>query len=769
MQHCIYQYIKRFFRQLCCLALVSALSIQVAYAAGFVVQQIQFKGLQRVPVASARSYLRIKSGEHVASAQYGQIIRRLYATGFFSDVQLSRQGQTLVVTVTERPTLSRVQVLGNKKIPKKQLDKVLNQLQIAAGQTYDSSKVSSLIAGLRAQYFSLGYYDARVTVTAKPLPRRRVALLITVSEGSIARYLGISIIGNHVYSEGQLKSILPIHETGGISFLSHGDEYSQQSMAKATQALQSFYLNHGFVKSQVLASQASMSPARDGVHVTFAVSEGARYHLSGQDFSGKLLGKQKALKNCLISKPGQWFSKQELLDSTQCMQAVYANDGYAFAQVMPMPVIDDVQRTVHITYRVIPGQQIYVRFIHFSGNDQTNSMPLRNVMMVVNEGALYSQGAISESKRRLLGLPYLADVTVEKTPVPGKPNQVDLNYKVKERNAAQLSLQGGYSDVDGFLVSLGMNDPDFLGTGKSFGMQFKKSQYTQQYMASYSNPFVTAWGVSRSFSASYSKYTPQDVNLATYKQNVFSANMGYSVPLTLYSSVNASLGYSYTNLGELAGTPLEVKRFIHQYGDHYNQAVVGLGFSRETLNRAIFPTDGTSLTISGTLNAPLDKSSLSYYNASTQGDWFLPLYKSFVFHSQATFSHGNGFGSTHELPFFANYYAGGLTTVAGFSNNSLGPLDSTGNPIGANTLAVAQFKLIFPNGISASHLRTSIGFTAGNVFNNGIRSNQIRASVGLFVTWLSPFAPIHIGLSVPVIKKPGDDTSIFGFGFSTGL
>lgn len=765
MQH----HFKRLIRRVCCVPLVLILCVSVAHASGFVVQRIQFKGLQGVPVASARSYLPIKVGQRLTSAQYGQIIRQLYATGFFSDVQLSRQGQTLIIKVAERPTLSRVQVVGNKKIPKKQLDKVLNQLQIAAGQTYDSSKVSSLISGLRAQYFSLGYYDARVTVTATPLPRRRVALLINVNEGSLARYLGISIIGNHFYSDWQLKKILPIHVAGGISFLSHGDKYSQQSMAKATQALQDFYLNHGFIKSQVLASQAAMSPARDGVYVTFAVTEGARYRVSRQDFSGTLLGKQKTLQQCLVSKRGQWFSKQDLLDSTKCMQAVYADQGYAFAQVIPTPVIDDVHHTVSVTYRVIPGQQIYVRFIHFSGNDQTNSMPLRNVMMIVNEGALYSQGAISESKRRLLGLPYLADVNVVKTPVPGKPNQIDLDYKVKERNAAQLSLQGGYSDVDGFTVSLGMSDPDFLGTGKSFGVQFKKSQYTQQYMMSYANPFVTAWGVSRSFSLSYSKYTPQDVNMATYKQNVFNASMGYSVPVTLYSSVNASLGYSHTQLGELKATPQEVKDFIHQYGDDYNQGIVGLGFSRETLNRAVFPTDGTSLSVSGTLNAPLDKNSLSYYSANTQADWFLPLYQSFVFHSQAKFSYGNGFGKTHQLPFFANYYAGGLSTVPGFSNNSLGPLDSTGNPIGANTLAIAQFKLIFPNGISATHLRTSIGFVAGNVFNNGIHANQIRASVGLFVTWLSPFAPINIGLSVPVIKKPGDDTSVFGFGFSTGL
>lgn len=734
----------------------------------FIVKNIEVRGLQRIQGATVRSYVPIQPGQNLRSSDSIKIIQALYKTGFFSDVYLQRRGGTLIVNVKERPTLFRVQVKGNSKIPKKQMDKVLKQLSIGSGQIYDSAKVASLVVGLREQYFNLGYYNAHITTVVKDVGRNRVTLTINVEEGKVAKVMAIRIIGNHFFSQRLLLKQLRITTPNALSFITHDDQYSSQKLDADIETLRSYYMNRGFINAQVLSQQVSISPDNSGLSISVAVSEGQRYRFAGVSFSGKLLGMQKQLNSAAQFQSGQWFSRQAVIDTSNAITAIYADKGYAFPQVIPQPRIDKINHTVTVNFNIDPRKRVYIRKIILSGNTETTGISLRNTMQVVNEGSLFSASNVNEAKRRLSTLPYITGVEAAPQPVPGQPDKVDLNYKFKEQSAGKASLSGGYSDVEGFLVSVSVADPNFLGTGNGVNVSFQKSQYSSQYSASYTNPFITTWGVSRSVSLSYSNYTPSAVNLASFDQSTLSTSLGYGIPLSLLTTLNASIGYDYTKLGLASKSPSQIKGFVHKYGDEYHEADLSLGLSRQNVDRYPFPTRGTVSSINGTLSAPLTDKSLFYYKLNAKYMWYQPLYKQFIFEADTTLGYGGGIGSTKELPFFEDYYAGGISTLAGFEANSLGPLDSNGDPLGGNVLTLARLNLIFPNGIS-DRVRTAIGVNAGNVYENEFDPSELRASVGLFVTWLSPFAPIQIGIAYPIVRKSADRVAVFGFNLTTSL
>jgi outer membrane protein insertion porin family len=737
-------------------------------AQAFVVKNIKVIGLQRIEQSTVLSYSTIHPGHNFTTSDGPALINALYATGFFSNIELARQANNLIIYVKERPTLFKVNVVGNKKVPKKQLDGVLKQLSIVAGQIYDSSKVSTLVSGLREQYFNLGYYDARISTSVQDVGKNRVNLTIKVQEGNVAKIRAIRIIGNKTYSQRALLKKLSLSTPNLLSFITDDDQYSKQKLDADIEVLRSFYMNNGFVNMQVVSQQVSISPDHTGLSISIAISEGQRYKFKDVSFSGKTLGLDKQLHAAVQFSAGDWFSRQALINTSDSITAIYADRGYAFPQIVPTPKLDNIHHTVSVNFNIDPQHKFYIRKILLNGNSQTNTIALRNVMSVINEAALYSASIVTEAKRRLSNLPYIMGVKALPKPVPGTKNKVDLDYSFSERNAGKISLSGGYSDVEGMLVSLSVSDPNFMGTGNALNVAFQKSQYANQYSLSYTNPFVNTWGASRTASFSYSDYTPSDVDLSSYGQRTLAMSIGYGIPISQYTSLSSSLGYSWTSLKSRSNSPSQVTNFVKEYGNTYHEADLSVGVSRQNVDRFPFPTNGTTSSLSATLSAPLTDKSLLYYTINNSFSWYQPLYKSFILKTQTTLGYGNGLGSTKSLPFFKNFYAGGISTIAGFASNSLGPKDSNGDAIGGNLLAVGRVNLIFPNGIS-DRVRTAVGFNIGSVYDKTFKVDQTRASVGLFVTWLSPFAPIQLGLAYPIMKKAGDDVSMFGFNLTTSL
>ena len=756
-------FLRSFGAIITCFCLCAVLTAQA-----FVVKNIKILGLQRIQRATVLNYMPIHAGQDFKTTDEAHVINALFGTGFFSNIQLARQANTLLVYVKERPTLFQVNVTGNKKVTKKQINGVLKQLSIQPGDIYDSSKVSSLVSGLREQYFNLGYYDARIIPQVQTISKNRVNLIIKVQEGKIAKIMAIRIIGNKTYTERALLKKISLSTSNVLSFITDDDQYSKQKLDADIETLRSYYMNNGFINAQVLAQQVSIAPDHSGLFISIAISEGQRYKFSGDSFTGKLLGLQHQLYKSVQFSAGEWFSRQKVIDTVNAITALYADRGYAFPVITPQPKVNNINHTVSIVFNINPAMKVYIRRINLLGNNQTSGIALRNVMSVVNEASMYSAALINEAKRRLSNLPYIMNVQATPKPVPNQPNKVDLDYKFTERNAGKISLSGGYSDVEGLLVSLSIADPNFMGTGNALNVAFQKSQYANSYTLSYTNPYVNTWGVGRTLAFNYTNYTPSDVDLSSFGQQTLSTSIGYTIPVSNYTTVNGSIGYNWTRLQITSSSPTQISSYVGKYGNEYHEATLGLGITRQNVDRYPFPTDGTVTSVAGSLSAPITKNSLFYYKLNNQFTWYQPIYKQFIFKLGTTLNYGDGIGYTKSLPFFEDYYAGGISTIAGFDSSSLGPLDSNGDPLGGNLLAIGRMNLIFPNGIS-DRVRTAIGFNIGNVFANRFDASQLRASVGLFVTWLSPFAPIQVGLAYPVIKKPGDKVSVFGFNLTTSL
>lgn len=768
------------------------LAIQSAFANGFVVKQIKIKGLQRVQESTVLSYMPFHIGQTLTRQDSVNILTALYKTGFFSDERLSRQGSTLIVTVKERPTIGLIQIEGNKEFTEKQLLPVLKDLGIAEGASYDSSKVNTIIQGLRDQYNQLGYYAVQVQAEARPEPRNRVALYIHIKEGPIAKIRHITIEGNHAFKTKQLKKEMTLRTTAWwrLSFLSKNDRYSKVQLAKDLEQLRTFYFNHGYLRFQVVDQQTIISPDNKSVDIIVRINEGPVFKVKGWAIQGLdhyPLESQELHKymNPLF-KPGMVFSKQNMLTGAESIRVYLASKGHAFPVINTDPAIDDSTQQVFITYTVSPGPISYVRYIDFTGNTRTVDTALRNRISQM-EGAPYSIVDVEQSKARLAYLPYLQDVTVDTNPVPEKPDQVDLNYHIKEVNAGKASIQGGYSTSDGFIYGASLSEPNLFGTGKYGSLNFNASQFQKSYSFTYANPYYTPYGVSRSVTIFSTITTPStDLNLASYTMDGYGATINYGIPVSLNNRISLGYGYTYIVLHDVNGaeTSPTVVDFVNDHPSPYNQFKLIGGWSYSTLDRALAPTRGFSQSLGAELGVPVVSSSLSYYKITEEMRYFYPLPWGFIFNTDGSIGYGNGYGNVDTLPFYNNFYAGGIETMPGFAPNSLGPLNpnQAGAALGGNVRLLAGVNLILPSFIPK--VRTALTFNAGNVWqtdhvDGGTQPGEInyedfsltnlRLSAGFMLVWYSPMGPLQFSLAEAINPRGTDQVDMFGFSFGASI
>ena len=763
-------------------------------ASDFIVRRLEFQGLQRIDPSTVRNYLPIHEGQLYTPQLGNEIIKNLYQTGFFDDVDLSRKGNTLVVAVKERPTIGLIEIRGNKAIPTKKLKPILKDLGIVDGAPYNSATVKQITEGLEEQYGKLGYRAATVTAQVKPEPRNRVAIYIVVQEGTITKVRYIQIIGNHAFSRHTLLEQFDLTTPSLLTLFNHRDRYSQFKLSKDLQSLTDFYLNHGYLRFHIVSHQEVLTPDHTGVYITIRIAEGPLYHIGGVEIAGDTLGEKQKLFKLITVKKGDPFSRQQILDSNKAIGDSLANRGYAFSQVNAMPSIDDQKHLVYLTFSVTPGRHVYVRRINFFGNQRTNQVVLRREMRQY-EASVYSLSQVEESKRRLKLLPYLSDIKVATQPVPGSNDEVDLNYHVKEVAAGRASVQGGYSDFYGFLYGASISEPNFLGTGKYVSLGFQNSQYYDHYAFSYSNPYYTASGISRSIQVYYSQVHPSPkFNLESYLLDGYGLTVTYGLPISERNSISLGYGFEHTSVSDINASVAapSVLNFINQTSNgasstsaNYNQFNAIASWAYNDLDRAIFPTKGVYTGLAGELGIPVVSSSLAYYTATYVLKYFQPLFSGLILQFSGTVAYGNGYGSDDRLPFFKNFYAGGIGSVPAFSPNSLGPKNTANNngALGGNLETVFGLHLILPTFIS-DKLRTSIVLDAGNVFqdpvypedappqiiqNNAFSFKNLRPSLGAEISWYSPLGPIQVSVAFPLDKRPGDDLQPFQFSFGTSL
>lgn len=749
-----------------------------AWAQAFVVQNIEVDGLQRISPQTVINYLPIKRGQTLSPEKTAAIIRTLYATGFFEHISLSRRGNTLVINVSERPTIGVLKITGNSFIPTDKLTSVMKSLDIAEGRAYNRAVIDRISQSLLNQYYELGRYNARVDVTTTPMGRNRMMVKIDISEGLVAKIQHINIIGNHVFSEKTLQKQLTLTTPGLFTIFTQTDRYSQEKLDESIDNLRNYYLDHGYLKFNVKASQVAITPDRKSIYLTLVIEEGVPYKIKNIDITGDLILPREELQKHIMLKPGDTFSRQAIIDSEKSMTNALGDKGYIFAVISLNPKVDDATREVSLIFDVKPGKRSYVRHIFFTDNTKTNDVVLRREIQQM-ESSVVSTGRLEDSKHHLSMLPFIRNVDMSVVPVEGSPDQVDVNYKVTEDNAAQANFTVGYSQAQGILFGAGVNQKNFLGTGKTVGFNLTRSKVEQFYGLNYTNPYYTPDGISRSLNLSASKVNPGQANAsASYVMNQYDASVLYDIPIGqekhTFNRVQLGYGYENTLVHLQSAVSNQVQTFVNNHGRHFGQVDLIAGVTRDSRDKAIFPTSGALQTLGLNIFAPAGQGSLSFYTAAYNGKLYIPLSRLFIATMKGQVGFGNGFKNVYDFPFYKNFYAGGIDSVHGYETNTLGPRDNFGKPTGGNLVATGSVALIFPNYIS-DNFRTSIFVDGGNVwntFNNrnvgGFASGPLRFSSGIEGDWLTMFGLINVSLAKALNAKHGgaaggDREEIFQF------
>ncbi len=757
-------------------ALLMNLLAAEVHAAAFVVKNIEVDGLQRISSETVTNYLPIKRGQTLRPDKTAAIIKLLYQTGFFEHINLYRRGDTLVVDVVERPTIGQLKITGNSVVPTDKLTSVMKSVDIAEGRVYNRAMLDKIKQGLLNQYYELGRYNARVEVTVTPASRNRVMVKIDISEGLVARVDKINIIGNHAFKQKVLEKQLDLTTPGLLTFFTQTDRYAQEKLESSLEKLRNYYLDHGYVRFAIQSAQVGITPDRKSVYLTIVVDEGAAYHVKGFSVSGTTIVPREKLEKLVTFKAGDVFSRQKILDCEKSMNDVLGQVGYLYAEVNLNPNINDVDKTVFLDFNMRPGKRTYVRHIYFTENSKTNDEVLRREIEQM-ENAVVSTKRLDDSKHKLKLKPFIKEVDMGIVPVPNHDDMVDVNYKITEQSSAEASFSVGYSQLDRVILGAGFNQKNFLGTGKTLGINASRSRFQTTYGINFTDPYYTQDGISRTISLAASKFNPGAANITNgYTSDEYDGSVTYGIPLGQEAGVlnEIDLGYGYqSTLVNLNGSNIsnQVTSFVNDHGRHFQQLDLIAGYSRDGRDKAIFPTRGYIQSLGLNFYLPLATRSLTYYNVAYDSKWYQPLFGNFIATAKGDIAYGSSLnGGAQNYPFFKNYYAGGFNSVQGFLGNSLGPQDSTGLPSGGNFLADASLGIIFPNPIQDT-LRTTAFVDIGNVYNTydnrqfgGTASGPLRSSYGVEADWLTPLGVmIDVSLAAPIRAQTGDKREPFQF------
>lgn len=759
-----------------CCSSVLTWSVAATAANGFIVRDIKVTGLHRISTGTVLNYLPVQVGEEVDSSSTAQIIRALYDTGFFQSVELEREGNTLIVNVVERATIGSVTVTGNKEIPSDKMKELLKQLGLVKGRVYQRSSLERLEKELKQSYNARGKYNARIETNVTQLTENRVAINATVSEGRVSRIKEIKFTGNHDFSSNELMPEMSLSTSNIFTYFTKKDQYSKAAMDASLEALRSFYLDRGYLKFRIVSSQVLLSPDKKDVFINIHLEEGPQYRFSGYSVSGNTILPKEKINSLIQVKKGEVFSRKKVTESISAMGLALGDVGYGFPALNAEPRIDETNKTVFITFMVEPGRHVYVRRINFHGNTKTADYVLRNVIRQ-NEGSLLSLHNIKESERQLRLLGYLKNVNVKTTPVPGANNQVDLDVEIEEAPSAEATASLGYG-TNGPQFSAAFNQHNFMGTGRSVGFGFNASYWGKDYSFNYYNPFYTKTGVGRGFNLYYQTIDPKHLrDISVYSADRFGGDVNYNILLSEYSSLQ--LGYGYQDLRiKSAGIVQQIQNFVALNGRDFHQIRLSAGWNRNTYDQMPYPTRGWNQQGGLMVALPASSNSLTYYKASYMTRIYQPLVKGFIFTILGNVGYGDSFNNT-GLPFFENYYAGGIAypgQVRGYDSYSLGPKDNNRNALGGNFLVNGSAGLILPYPLSRDTVRTTLFADLGNVYARGIPApltgtdaGPLRYSAGLSVEWRSPFGPLAFSVAKALNTQPYDDKQVFQFTLSSGF
>lgn len=731
-----------------------------AWAESFIVRDIQVNGVQRVDPGMVLSNIPIKAGEKYQDFMTADIVSSLYKTGLFDDVSLQRSGNILIVNVHERMAVGEINITGNKLFKTEQLLEALKQSGIRKGQTLNPSALVKIKYQIKQQYLARGKYGVKVSTETAHLARSRIAVNIKINEGADARINHVKITGNRAYSEKKLLKLLDSGTRKGYQLFSDKDKYSREKLVGDLDKLTSFYRDQGYLKFEVTNSQVSLSPDKKDITVNIAIKEGDRYRVGDVDISSIAGISPEDARSVLKMKKGQVFSQKLLEESRKELRNKVSEGGHAFARVGISPQVDEARKVVNIRFKSDAGKRVYVRRINIRGNYRTRDEVYRREMRQL-ESSWYSRQKVQRSKIRLQRLPYVQSVKVQQVPVAGTRDQVDLEVTISEQLSNQFTAGVGFSQSQGVIFNVGLKQQNFLGSGKSLGINANNSSATKRFSLNYFDPYHTVDGIGRGFDIHYNRTdTDEDSLISSYLSDSYGGNLNYTIPLSEENSFRFSIGYEHREITTLTNTPQYIKDYVdpNNHGNSYDQFLGKLSYVHDTRNRSIFPTTGSRQSLA--FEAGLPGSDLEYYKVRYKGANYWPVTEKLTFAIKGGVSYGDGFGNNKRLPFFERFFSGGIGSVRGYEKNTLGAHendDAVGGDFVVNTTAELSFPAPFAEDIKGLRLSTFVD--AGNVFNdlNEFESSEIRTSVGISATWLSPLGPLTISYAKPLNAEEEDE------------
>ena len=776
-------------------AVLSVLMIAEVHAASFTVSDIRVNGLQRVSAGSVFGALPLNVGEEVDDNRLVESTRALFKTGFFQDIQLGRDGNVLVINVVERPSVSAIEIDGNKAITTEDLLKGLKSSGLAEGEIFQRATLEGVRNELQRQYVAQGRYSAEVNTEVVPQPRNRVLLKIKINEGTVAAIQHINVVGNTVFSEEDLTDEFQLKTTNWLSFFKNDDKYAREKLSGDLERLRSYYLDRGYINMDIASTQVSITPDKKSVYITVNINEGEKYTVRDVKLSGDLKVPEDQVKALLLVQKGQVFSRKVMTTTSELITRRLGNDGYTFANVNGVPTPHDDDHTVDITFVVDPGKRAYVNRINFRGNTKSDDQVLRREMRQM-EGGWASTYLIDQSKTRLERLGFFKEVNVETPAVPGVDDQVDVNYTVEEQASGSITASVGFAQDAGLILGGSISQNNFLGTGNKVSIGLTRSEYQTRYNFSYTNPYFTPDGVSLGYSAFYRKtnYDDLDVDIASYAVDSLGGGINFGYPISETSRLNFGLTVQRDELKTGTYTVDEIFDFINKEGDSFLNYKASASWSSSTLNKGTLPTRGASQSLTAEVTIP--GSDLSFYKIDYRSQLFQPVTDNYTLRFHSELGYGDGYGSTSGLPFYENYYAGGFNSVRGFKDSTLGPRSTpssgkngtTADPdqdplaFGGNVQITGGAEILFPMPFVKDQrsLRTSLFMDVGNVFDTNcsgttttlsgdkisctkIDFQNMAASLGLGVTWVTALGPLSFSLAMPVKKPEYSETQIFQF------
>ncbi len=747
----------------CALCLFFAIGAQAIEP--FVVKDIRVEGIQRIEAGTVFSYLPVRVGDELDADRAAAAIKALYATGFFSDVRLERDGDLLIVVVQERPAIGEVNINGAKEFKADELKESLKQIGLAESRIYDKSILDKAEKELKRQYLSRGKYAAEVASTVTPLERNRVAIALNIDEGEVARIRGINIIGSQEYREKKLLDLFALTTPGITTWFSKNDQYSKQKLSGDLENLRSFYFNQGYLEFNIDSTQVQISPDKEDIYITVNIVEGPKYKVSDVKVAGNLTLPENEIRNMISMKPGEFFSREELTASTKRIGDRLANDGYSFSNINAAPEVNKEQKTVAFTFQIDPGRRVYVRRINVTGNIKTRDEVIRREMRQM-EGGWLSAEKVNRSRDRIDKLGFFSEVTIDTPAVSGTNDQVDVNVNVAERSTGTIQVGAGYSDIDKVVLQGSVSQANVFGTGNQVSAQVNSGRTNRAYVLSYTNPYYTVDGVSRGFDLYHRiNDTTELDNVDHYKIKTTGAGVRYGIPITETDTVNFGLAYEQSRISLVDDSPQRYRDYVSEFGEKNSTIKGDIGWARDTRNSFFYPTKGNYQRIYGEFGLP--GGDLNYYKLNYQHQWFIPVSSAFTLLLNGELGYGDGYGKSRELPFFKNFYGGGVSSVRGFATSSLGPKDNDNRALGGDRRIVGGMELFFPlPGVKdEKSVRLSVFADAGNVYGKGEKFDlgELRYSTGVALTWFSPIGPLKLSYGIPLKRKPEDRIERFQF------